>query len=163
MNIFSELPGSGQGQHWLSAHAHLPLELVEAASLLGYLAMRDTDEQDVPAIASLRVKLGTDFYLGTVLMELALRGQVEQASDWSGADVAGRLASYSADHEEACTGAVAMESLAPRTDFRQASSIHKTANKKQAVPTGPYGRAWEYVESKVPKRTINGKRGTPTR
>jgi hypothetical protein len=67
MNILPEPPDSGQGQHWLSTSARLPLNLVDAATLLGYLTMRDADEQDVPAAASLSVKLGTDFYLGTIL------------------------------------------------------------------------------------------------
>src|SRR6266700_1414647 len=42
---------------------------------------------------------------------------------------------------EAGTGDTATGLSSIRGELRQASSIHKTANKKHVVPTGPYGRA----------------------
>jgi hypothetical protein len=71
-----ERPGDAQAQRLFSRSTYPSLGLVEAATLFGYLTMRDADDRDVPAAAAIRVKRGTDFYLGPVLMELALYGRL---------------------------------------------------------------------------------------
>ena len=76
MNMFPEWAGREQAQHLFSSGTHLPLDLVEAATLFSYLTMRDADDRDVPAAAAMRVKRNTDYYLGFVLMELALHGRL---------------------------------------------------------------------------------------
>jgi len=76
MSTFSERPDSEQAQRLFFANAHLPLGLVEAATLLGYWTMRDAEDRDVPAAAALWMKRHTDFYLGAILMELALHGRL---------------------------------------------------------------------------------------
>ena len=76
MSTFSERPDSEQAQRSFFANAHLPLGLVEAATLLGYWTMRDAEDRDVPAAAALWMKRHTDFYLGAILMELALHGRL---------------------------------------------------------------------------------------
>ena len=76
MSMFPELPGSAQAQRLFSANASLPLGLVEAATIFGYLTMRDAQDRDVPAAAAWRVRRYTDYYVGAVLMELALQGRV---------------------------------------------------------------------------------------
>ncbi len=63
MSTFSERPDSEQAQRLFFANAHLPLGLVEAATLLGYWTMRDAEDRDVPAAAALWMKRHTDFYL----------------------------------------------------------------------------------------------------
>ena len=59
-----------------STSAHLPLNLVEAATLLSYFTMRDAEDRDIPAAAAYRAKKNTDFYLGAVLLELALHRRI---------------------------------------------------------------------------------------
>lgn len=76
MNTFPERPGYEQAQRLFSAGAHLPLGLVEAATLLSYFTIRDAEDRDIPAAAAYRPKKNTDFYLGTVLLELALYGRI---------------------------------------------------------------------------------------
>src|SRR5258708_8610171 len=71
-----ERSGDAQAQHPFSRSARLALGLVEAATLFSYLTIRDADDRDVPAAAAIRVKRATDFYLGPVLMELALHGRL---------------------------------------------------------------------------------------
>jgi hypothetical protein len=76
MSTFSERPDSEQAQRLLFANVHLPLGLVEAATLLGYWTMRDAEDRDVPAAAAFRMKRQKEFYLGAILMELALHGRL---------------------------------------------------------------------------------------
>jgi hypothetical protein len=76
MSTPPERPGDAQAQRLFSRSTYPSLGLVEAASLFSYLTMRDADDRDVPAAAAIRVKRGTDFYLGPVLMELALHGRL---------------------------------------------------------------------------------------
>ncbi len=71
-----ERPGDAQAQRLFSRSTHLSLGLVEAATLFSYLTIRDADDRDVPTAAAIRVKRATDFYLGPVLMELALHGRL---------------------------------------------------------------------------------------
>src|SRR5258708_7713500 len=71
-----ERPGDAQAQRLFSRSAHLSLGLVEAATLFSYMTIRDADDRDVPTAAAIRVKRATDFYLGPVLMELALHGRL---------------------------------------------------------------------------------------
>src|SRR6266436_9427020 len=81
MSTFSERPDSEQAQRLFFANAHLPLGLVEAATLHGYWTMRDAEDRDVPAAAALWMKRHTDFYLGAILMELALHGRLHMDRD----------------------------------------------------------------------------------
>src|SRR5215472_7838443 len=76
MSTFSERPGSEQAQRLFFASAHLPLGLVEAATLLGYWTMRDAEDRDVPTAAAFGMKRQKEFYLGAILMELALHGRL---------------------------------------------------------------------------------------
>ncbi len=76
MSTPPERPGDAQAQRLFSRSTHLSLGLVEAATLFSYLTMRDAGDRDVPAAAAIRVKRATDYYLGPVLMELALHGRL---------------------------------------------------------------------------------------
>ena len=80
MSTPPERPGDAQAQHLFSRSTHLSLGLVEAAMLFSYLTIRDADDRDVPAAAAIRVKRATDFYLGPVLMELALHGRLHMVA-----------------------------------------------------------------------------------
>src|SRR5258708_35138785 len=76
MSAPPERLGDAQAQRLFSRSTHLSLGLVEAATLFSYLTMRDAGDRDVPAAAAIRVKRATDFYLGPLLMELALHGRL---------------------------------------------------------------------------------------
>lgn len=76
MSTFSERPDYEQAQRLFFANAHLPLGLVEAATLLGYWTMRDAEDRDVPTAAAFGMKRQKEFYLGAILMELALHGRL---------------------------------------------------------------------------------------
>lgn len=79
MSTSPERAGYGQTQHLFSPGTQLPLGLVEAATLLSYLTIRDAEDRDIPAAASSRGRKNRDFYLGAVLMGLALHGRDFQA------------------------------------------------------------------------------------
>lgn len=76
MSTFPERPGYEQAQRMFSTSAHLPLDLVEAATLLSYFTMRDAEDRNIRAAAAYRAKKNTDFYLGAVLLELVLHGRI---------------------------------------------------------------------------------------
>ena len=77
MGYSPERPGNAQSQRLFSASAGLPLDLVGAATLLSYLTMRDAEDRDIPAAAAFFVRKNTDFFLGAVLLELALYGRIQ--------------------------------------------------------------------------------------
>jgi len=76
MSYGPERPGNTQSQRLFSASAGLPLELVGAETLLSYLTMRDAEDRDIPAAAAFFVRKNSDFFLGAVLLELALHGRI---------------------------------------------------------------------------------------
>src|SRR5262252_5119897 len=76
MSTFPEWRRDAQAQRLFASSTQPPLSLVEAATLFSYLTMRETDGRDIPAAAAVRVKRHTDYYLGSILMELALYGRV---------------------------------------------------------------------------------------